>query len=148
MDKAIQDALEAEGRRQGAIDADVIRCFPKITDPLKVLAGKVDPDAVADAVASMAKTVPALFRKPKPWNELTADQFASRERSMRETIAAPVDTGSNEFGTLDAARLSDEELHALDRCVGGQSNGFDRGVLSRALARQQSENAALAGATS
>jgi hypothetical protein len=145
MEPILFHALSQEAVRLGVVDAEILRCYPTITGDLKVEDGKVDAIAVSNAVKAIAARSPSLFRPKKPWDELSSEEFSQREASMRESNRGLEPASPSPFRALDASRLQENELQALSRCVGGQSNSFDTGLLRRALARQHSEDAALSG---
>jgi hypothetical protein len=138
MDEKLENALAAEAERQGAIDPDVIRIaeFGQIVEEAK--AG--DPLSVAAAVRKMIEAKPVLFNRVD-FGQLSGAAYQSAEERFRAGLRKSRPIGKTDFADLDAGRLSAEEFHALDRCIRGESNSWDRSALVRARARQRHEDA-------
>jgi len=148
MDDAVRSALIAEARKFGVVGDDVVDLFPDVTTGI-AKDGVVDAQAVSDAIKALMERVPSLFNPPKAWDEIESeDEYRTRDAAFRESLRRSRPLGDREFKDLDASRLSDDELHALSRCVAGQQNSWDKGLLTRALARQRAEDGALGGAAS
>jgi hypothetical protein len=136
QEKTIRTALH--GAR--AVDADIIG-LPEFA----TIIAKVETEAdAALAVAQMRKMRPALFHE-LDFSKMTSRQFDKAEENFRANLRKPGAFSSTPFHNLDAGRLDDEELKALDHCVAGESNSWDRGLLTRAAARQKHEDRALNG---
>jgi hypothetical protein len=138
MEKQIVDALRAAAREAQAIDGDIVT-LPIFND---LTANVKNVEDAARAVRDMKKLRPSLFYETD-YARMTGAEFEKREAQFCEGLRKPRPFGPTPFHDLDAARLNDEELGALSRCVGGAVNSWDRGLLTRAQARQKAENAAL-----
>lgn len=74
----------------------------------------------------------------KPWDELDDAAFRERDAAFRESLRRSTPVGPNEYATLDAATLNEEQLGALTRVLQGRGNSFDRSICARGLAEQRS----------
>jgi hypothetical protein len=140
----VKPELEIELRKQaelaGVIDPDLVTTLPAFAEAREAIKNSKD---IRNAIHAMRQQHPALFR-PKDWAQL-GDDYAVAEAAFRQGLRKPRPFSPTPFRDLDAARLDDEELKALDKCVGGQANSWDRGLLTRALSRQKAEDNALRG---
>lgn len=73
----------------------------------------------------------------KPWDELDDAAFRERDAAFRESLRRSTPVGPNEFASLDASTLTDEQMQALTRTLQGRGGSYDRGILQRALAEQR-----------
>jgi len=142
MDKQIEHALRQAAHEQMALDSDVVLMAPFADLVAQVEAQKL---SAHEAVRAMRERKPVLF-KERDWSKVAQDPdaFDERERQFREGLRRTPRVGPNEWRFLDAARLSAEELEALERSVNGKTSSYDRALLTRALGRQKAENSAAA----
>ena len=146
MDKQIETALREAAKSAQALDTDVV-AFDLFQDIVaKVI---VDENGVVhgarEAVGEMKRLRPRFFRETD-WNKMDDERYREAEDAFRQGLRRPRSFGvADDFKALDASRLSAVELDALSKAVGGQINAFDRGLLTRALARQRAEDASLQG---
>jgi|SRR5580700_1025742 hypothetical protein len=140
MNPEIDKALRTAAQEAQALDPDIIG-LPVFSEIVNGVTTQAD---VTKAVSEMKKLKPALFLE-QDFAKMTETRFTEREAQFREGLRKPRSFTPTEFHSLDASRLSAEELKALDKCVGGQSNSWDRGLLVKALARQRLEDNVLKG---
>jgi hypothetical protein len=142
MESTLEQALREAATLAGIVDLDALR-IPEFAHHRAAILTESD---IAEAISKMRDTKPNLWRQAD-WQTITdLDEYDKRDQAFRESLRRSRPVGNTkEFSSLDAARLSDDEMQSLSRHVSGRSNSWDRSILTRALARQVSENASLGG---
>ena len=123
--------LETSKLRATAIDPDVFKAV--VTEEID----PADSEAVAKAAKELTEQHPQLFKFEKPWSKLSPDEFQQREQAFRESLRTSHRIGPNEFASLDAATLDEEQMQSLTRTLQGRGSSYDRSVLQHALAEQR-----------
>lgn len=133
MTPELQQALvlEASKLKAKAIDADVFKAL--VTQELD----PSDSEAVEKTAKKAVEQHPHLFKFEKGWAELSQDDFQEREEQFRASLRKSHTVGPNEFASLDAATLDDEQMRALTRTLQGRGGSYDRAILQHALAEQK-----------
>ena len=133
MTPELQQALVLEASKLKAtpIDPDVFKAV--VTDEIDAN----DHEAVANTAKKVGERHPDLFKIEKPWSKLSEDEFQQRERAFRESLRKSTAVGPNDFASLDAATLDQEQMTALTRTLQGRGSSYDRSILQRALATQR-----------
>lgn len=131
-----------EDQKQELIQAlDAAKCLDNDLAYLPELADALATgQSAAQAVAAFKARVPGVFRQTD-FAKMSPTEYEAEEAKLRANVGTGSrQFGPNEFRSLDAGRLSEEELAAMDRCVRGETNSWSRALLVKALARQRLED--------
>jgi hypothetical protein len=139
LNKAIKAALQAEAKRQGINDVNLVMdaAFTELIDDTIKIASDGKIAGVDDVVRKVMEACPDAF----PWDKLTPEAFDRRSSAMVSDIVKR-DQGTSEtvvkYDKLDAGRLSPQDLATLTRHLNGGADSLDRARLDH-LSREHAK---------